>query len=763
MATIRTAIQIQDQLSQPMRAMHNAVSMMVNQMEAMHAASGQMIDTSSVGLARRELAMAADAMNRIESEVTDAATTQQRFTNNIRDGTSAADGLLNKIIGIAAAYLSFQTGKNIIGLSDEMINTQARLELMNSTYHKNAESANGVNSMLMKTSELQQMIFESAQRTATSYQSTADMVGKLGMQASGAFANTTEIVAFAEQINKTFAIAGTSAEGVSSVMLQLTQAMAAGKLQGEELNAVLDNAQPIVANIQRYLEEAMNIDASNIKKLASDGVITADIIKNAMFYAAEETNAAFGSIPTKWSDIWTIMTDRALMAFTPVLQKINDLANSDRTKQIMESTTVALKQMADVAIFAMDILAAGGSFIYDHWSIIGPIVGTVTAALIAYGIALTTIKLITMATAIWQGILAIRTAGQAAATMMATGATFAQTAAQYGLNAALYACPLTWIILLIIALVGVFYLAIGVVNHFAGTSISATGAIAGAFMMLATHIYNIIAYLWNIFASIVEFWVNIWFNGNYTVKRLFANLANNALDMAISMIGSFDSAATNLANMFISGANMAIQAINWVIDALNKVPGIDIGKMSEFNARTSVTADLSKLKKGVNDWVGETPADYWEAPKMEMKSLGAAWDTGYNWGADLFSSDKNKDKSNSGKAIEDAMKNAMNGAGKGAGIGDKLDKGNRNGGKTAGNTAKMAKSMEGSGEDLKYLRDIAEREAINRYTTAEINIDMKNENHINNEMDIDGVIDRFGERAEEVADMLAEGGPTEDV
>jgi len=245
--------------------------------------------------------------------------------------------------------------------------------------------------------------------------------------------------------------------------------------------------------------------------------------------------------------------------------------------------------------------------------------------------------------------------------------------------------------------------------------------------------------------------------------------------MAISMIGSFDSAATNLANMFISGANMAIQAINWVIDALNKVPGINIGKMSEFSARTSVTADLSKLKKGVNDWVGETPADYWEAPKMEMKSLGAAYDKGYNWGADLFNSDKNKDidKSNGTDNIQKAMENAMKnaggaGAGKGAGkdakgLGDKVDKANRNGGKTAGNTAKMAKSMEGSGEDLKYLRDIAEREAINRYTTAEISIDARSENHINNEMDIDGVIDRFTEKAEEAAEMLAEGGPTKDV
>ena len=754
MATIRTVIQIQDRLSQPMRAMHNAVSMMVNQMEAMHAASGNMMDTSSIELARRELSRAAESMNLIEREVQDAAAEQQRFTNNIRDGTNAADGLLNKIIGIAVAYLSFQSGKNIVALSDEMINTQARLELMNSTYHKNAEAAGSINNMLMTTSEIQDMIYASAQRTFTSYQSTADMIGKLGMQASKAFDNTSEIIAFAEQINKTFSIAGTSTEGINSVMLQLTQAMAAGKLQGEELNAVLDNAQPIVANIQRYLEEAMNIDASNIKKLASEGVITADIIKKAMFYAAEETNAAFNKMPTTWSGIWTVMTDRALKAFTPILQKINDVANSDRIKQMMDNSIIAFENLAVVSTFAMDILISAGSIVYDNWSILEPVIWGVTAALLVYNSTM--------------GIAWLTTLKDVAAKIWSTAVSWAQTAAilalivaQEGLNAALYACPLTWIIILIIALIAIFYLAIATINHFAGTSISATGIIAAAFMALGTYIFNIIAFLWNIFASVAEFWVNIWTNGNYTVKRLFANLANNAIDMATSMIGSFDSAATNLANMFISGANMAIGAINWIVEALNEIPGINIGEMSEFKARASVTADLSNLKGKVNDWAGEAPVDYWEAPKMNQKSISAAMDVGYNWGANLLNSDKGKDKTsdNTQKAIENAMKNAMDAGG----IGDKLDKGNQNGGSTAGNTAKMAKTMEGAGEDLKYMRDLADREAINRYTTAEIKVDMKNENHINSEMDIDGVIDKFGERVEEVVEMLAEGGPTDNV
>ncbi|MGN4127619.1 tape measure protein [Lysinibacillus sphaericus] len=761
MATIRTAIQIQDRLSQPMRAMHNAVSMMVNQMEAMHTASSSMMDTSSIEIARRELARAADEFNRIEDEVRNADDAQRDFNNNIRDGTTAADGLLSKIIGIAAAYLSFQTGKNIVALSDEMINTQARLELMNGTYHKNAEAAGSINSMLMTTTELQDMIYASAQRTFTSYQSTADMVGKLGMQASKAFNNTSEIVAFAEQINKTFSIAGTSAEGISSVMLQLTQAMAAGRLQGEELGAVLDNAQPIVANIQRYLEEAMNIDASNIKKLASEGVITADIIKKAMFYVAEETNAAFNKMPTTWSGIWTVMTDRALRAFTPILQKINDVANSDRIKQMMENSIIAFENLATAAVIAMNILISGGSFIYDNWSLIAPVIGTVSAVLGTYATALLVVKAAQVVTTIWTGLQTLAMGLLTATTWANVSATFAATGAMWGLNAAMMANPVFIIIMAIIVLIGIIYLAVAAINYFTGSSVSATGIIAGAFMVLGTHIYNVIAYLWNIFAAIAEFFVNVWSHPMYSVKKLFYNLASNVLDQTIAMSSGWDKFATGFANAMIDAVNKAIQAWNWLIDLLPKdiAAKIGLGKGTEFSHRTSITSDLQGLKAGLKDWVGEAPADYWEAPKMEMKSLGAAWDTGKNWGDNLFNSDKNKNKSNTDKAIEDAMNNAMNAGG----IGDKLDKANRNGDKTAGNTAKAAKSLEGAGEDLKYMRDLADREAINRYTTAEIKVSMKNENHINSEMDIDGVIDRFGEKVEETAAMLAEGGPTDNV
>lgn len=755
MATIRTAIQIQDRLSQPMRAMHNAVSMMVNQMEAMNAASGHMMDTSSIEIARRELARTADQLNRIENEVRDADNAQQKFNNHIRDGTGAADGLLGKIMGVVAAYLSLRFIGDIVKLSDDMANIDARLNLAVESMPKVDPIATNIEvdtSGLTEVQQLQQQIFDAAQRSYAPYTQTADLVGKLSMNAKDAFGNTTEVVAFAELLNKQFGIAGTNAEGVASATLQLTQALGSGVLRGEELNSVFESAPTIIQNIADHL----GVSIGAIRKMAADGELTASVVKNAMFAAADDINQKFNSMPLTFEQIWTAFKNEALWAFKDVLQSINNIFNSDRFAGFRESAGQSLQIVATLASYALSAIAAVGGFIYDNWSFIAPIVGTATVALGAYIIALLAVKSATMAVAAWKGILAIRTAGQAAATMLATGATYAQTVAQHGLNAALYASPITWIIMAIILLVGIIYLAVAAINHFAGTSISATGIIAGAFMVLGSAIYNVIAYLWNMWASYVEFFVNVWKHPMYSVKRLFYNLATNVLDVIISMTSGWDSFATNFVNAIVDAVNLAIQAWNWFINLLPESVASNIGLKvgTEFGHSKSITSDLKGLKGALGDWVGEAPTDYWEAPKMEMKSLGAAWDTGYNWGANLFKKDENKNNTDDliNKAIDDALA-----------IGDKLDKGNDAGKKTADNTKKAADGIKMLNEDLKYLRDIADREAINRYTTAEINIDARSENTINNEMDIDGVIDRFTEKAEEAAEMLAEGGPTEDV
>ncbi|WP_107950969.1 tape measure protein [Lysinibacillus parviboronicapiens] len=752
MATIRTAIQIQDRLSQPMRAMHNAVSMMVNQMEAMNAASGHMMDTSSIETARRELARAADQFNRIENEIQDADNAQQRFTNHIRDGTNAAKGLLGKVMGIVAAYLTLQSIGDVVKLSDEITNIDARLNLAVESMPKVEPISTKIEvdtSGLTEVQQLQQQIFDAAQRSYAPYTQTADLVGKLSMNAKDAFGNTTEVVAFAELLNKQFGIAGTNAEGVASATLQLTQALGSGVLRGEELNSVFESAPTIIQNIADHL----GVSIGQIRKMAADGELTASVVKNAMFAAADDINKKFNDMPVTWSQVWTNFKNEALWAFQDVLKNINGIFNSDRFKEFSASAKQSLYLVASVVEQVLTTMTTVGAFVYDNWSFIAPVVGGVTAALIINAAAWAWTNREIAINAFMTATAAIRNLWYVATTVLSTLATYGFTAAMAALSIAIAANPIGWLIGAIVVLISLFYLGVAAVNEFAGTSYSATGMIAGAFMVLGTVIYNVIAYIWNMWASYIEFFVNAKQHGIYAVKRLFGNLANNAIDMATSMIGSFDSAATNLANVFISGANMAIRAINWVIDALNKIPGIDIGKISEREVRTSVVADYSNLKKGINAWVGDTPEGYWEAPKMEMKSLSDAWSTGKNWGSDLFN---NKSKIANADAISKAINDAL-------ALGDKLDKGNDAGKKTADNTKKAADGIKMLNEDLKYLRDIAEREAINRYTTAEIKVDARSENYINNEMDIDGVISLWGEKMEEAIEIVAEGGPADNV
>lgn len=730
MATIQTAIQIHDGMTPAFKHMNNALNIVINSFSALQSASGNAVDTASIEAARQQLAQAGAAFNNIQNNIQQASQQQQHFNQQIQNGTSAANGLLSKLGAIIGTYLTFQAGQSVVALSDEYTNSVARIDMMNDG--------------LQTTAELQEMIFQAAQRSYGAYNRTADLVGKIGMNAGDAFKTSAEVVQFAELLNKQFGIAGTNAEGISSATLQLTQALGSGVLRGEELNAVFEAAPSIIRTIADYL----NVNIGEIRAMAKEGMLTADIVKNAMLSATDEINEKFNSMPLTWSQVFEYFKNEALWAFRPLLESINDIANSDRFKSFLNSASSSLNLLATVVTSVFNVFVSMGSFVYDNWSLIGPVIwGLVTVFSLFTGV-LILYKATLVATAAWQAIVTLRTSAQAAAAMMATGATFMQTAAQHGLNAALLASPITWIIIGIIAFIAVIYLAVAAVNRFAGTSISATGIVAGVFSTLGAFIFNIIAFLWNLFASIAEFFVNVWNHPMYSVKRLFANLTNNVLDMGISISSGFDGVATNIANAFIWGANKAISAINWIIDALNQIPGVDLGKVGSIGNMDSFTGSLRNIKKSVNAWVGDAPSDYWQAPKMEMKSLGAAWDAGYSWGEGA--ADK------LGGAID--MDNLLKNAGMGSDLNGALDEIGGKGADTAANTAKMANSMEGSEEDLKYLRDLAEQEVVNRFTTAEISIDMSGmSNSINSEMDLDGVVTYLEEKVYETMTIAAEG------
>jgi len=307
-----------------------------------------------------------DTVENTERYIRDNVDEQGRFNRAISEGASNADNLTNTIKGAVAAYATVQTVGKALDLSDTLTSTAARLSMMNDG--------------LQSTNDLQNMIYQSAERARGSYQATADAVSKLGTMAGDAFASSGEIVAFMEQVNKQFTIAGTSASGMDAAMLQLTQAMGSGVLRGEEYNSILEQAPNIIETIANYLD----VPKGKLKEMAAEGVITADVIKAAMFAAADETNAKFEAMPKTFGQIATSFRNTALMAFQPVLSKLNAIANNASFQQFVSGVAAGAATIAEGLLMVVELLMSIFSVVSDNWPIISPIIYSIAAALALY-------------------------------------------------------------------------------------------------------------------------------------------------------------------------------------------------------------------------------------------------------------------------------------------------------------------------------------------------------------------------------------------
>lgn len=645
-----------------------------------------------------------------ERYIRDNVDEQGRFNQEINEGVANADNLMNTIKGAVAAYATIQTVTKALDLSDTLTSTTARLNLMNDE--------------LQTTQDLQNMIYLSAERSRGAYQATADAVSKLGLMAGDAFGSSEEIVAFMEQVNKQFTIAGTETAGIEAAMLQLTQAMGSGVLRGEEYNSILEQATNIIQAIADY----MDVPKGQLKDMAAEGQITADIVKAAMFAAADETNAKFESMPMTFSQIWTSFQNTALMAFQPVLQRMNEIANSEAFQGFVNNAIEALSMVAGIALEIFDLLVGVAEIVGENWSWLSPIIYGVAGALAVYYGAQLAANAIS---AISKGIhiaMAVAQMIHAAATGTLTAATAAEIAAQNGLNAALYACPIVWIIVLIIALIALFYAAVAAVNKFAGTSVSATGIICGAFMVALAFIGNIFVALWNLVvdvfvliynlvAEVANFIGNVFTDPIGAVCRLFFGLADTVLGILQALASAIDA---------IFGSNLAGSVQGWR-DSLGGWVDETFGKGDEVMAK--MNADDMKLGRF---------------------EYGAAWDAGYNFGEGIDESISNFDPSSLFDTNVPSASDYSDLSNYTAGIGDGV-------GDIADNTGSIADSMDITEEDLKYLRDIAEQETINRFTTAEITIEQTNHNTVSGKIDLDGVVDGLTDAVNEAVDIIAEG------
>lgn len=608
-------VQLRDGMSNVLSRIASNLSTVNDRFERMQNLTERAAPTGLYAQFNSELTGVREELTRTVSEV-------EELRSGMTSAQPPAENLTASLKKLGAAFLGSKLVSGIVSMSDELTQTTARLNLMNDG--------------LQSTADLQELIYQSAMRSRGAYNATADAVAKMGLLAGDAFSSNQETIAFVEQLNKQFKIAGTSAEGQAAAMLQITQAMGSGVLRGEELNSVFEQAPTIIQSIADYL----GVSVGEIRSMAQEGELTASVVKSALLSSAEETNQKFNEIPLTWSDVWTQASNMAIMSLQPLLEAINWVAN--------------------------------------NIEIIGPLVLAAAAAFALFAVA-----------ANWTKICA--------------AATKALTAAQKMLNAVMSLNPIVLIIGSIIILIGVIAAYINYTNRAKNETTSAVGVICGLFAMAGAFVYNMF-YLpvYNVIADLINFLGNVFQHPIASIEILFLQLSQYVVGVIRGMVRTIEK-------------------------LINLIPGVKINITSGLDAfYDSYTDSIQKIK----DQSGWT--EY--VKHKEKIEYSTAYANGYNWGANLQNSISEK----LGLDLPDDPATGL------------LSN-------IADNTAQIADDVSVSSDDIKLLRDIAERQVINKYTTAEIKVEMVNHNNISNEMDLDGVVNLLEAKVIEALVTSAEG------
>lgn len=658
-----------------------------------------------------------NAVGNTGDSINDNIHEQEQFNQEISAGTQQANELTNTIKRAVAAYVSIQSVGKALNISGELATTTARLDLMNDN--------------LQSTQELTNMVYAAAQDARGSFGDMASNVAKLGTLAGDAFSSSAEIVAFANQLNKQMKLSGASTEEASSAMLQLTQSLAKGTLNGDELTSVMENGSMVIQTIADY----MGVTQGEIKDLAADGQVTSDIIIAAMLGAADETNAAFATLPLTWSDIWQNIKNAALVAFQPVLQRINDFANSTVVQNFANGVIEAMAVISNVVLNIFDLIGTVGGFIADNWSIISPIIYGVIGALAVYAAYLGIVKGIEIASAAASMIHSLAMSAKIAVMAAVTGQTMAATAAQMGYNGALYACPVVWIIMLLIALIAIIFAVCNAIAKMTGVANSGFGVIMGCIFTVGALFKNL----------------------GLTVANIALGIGNAIAALASNMMTAFHNAICSVQSWFYNLLSTALSVIEGICSALNKLPFVEFDYSGISSAADDYAAKASEVAGNKEDYQSISDAfnegfttfdafqDGWASDAF---NAGAAWGDGIadkvsNFSlSDVFGQTDIPNVGDYTSGFNDAIANS--------GVGDSI-------GNIDDNTGKIKDSLEVSEDELKYLRDIAEQEAINRFTTAEVTINQTNNNNVSSDTDLDGFITALDDAMGEAIESITEG------
>ena len=638
MASIKSQMTLTDGMSAVLRRITGNMNALNSSFTDVQQATAEAMQVKTFEATNSAIDKQVDLAQQLAQGYDTAADQAERFNSTLQAGNGPANGLLTKIKGIATAAAAGFGLQKMVGLSDDLASGRARLSLI-------VDDGGSV-------SALEQKIMASAMRSRAAYLDTMSTVAKLGLVAGNAFSSNDELIGFTELVNKNLVIGGASAVEQASAMYQLTQAMGSGRLQGDEYRSIIENA-PLLANaIEDYMRNVQKAEGS-MKDWASDGLLTAGVIKAALFTSADEIESRFAQMPMTWGQVWTLMGNIALRALDPILTAINWLAN--------------------------------------NIEIVGPIVLGIAGAFAIYALA-------------------------------AHGASFATkvwTGAQAAFNAVMALNPIFLIIMGIVLLIAILYAVVATINKVTGSSISATGLIAGAFMWLMALIGNIVIGTLN---AIIQFVWALFVEPFLGIIEWILNVCNGGFN-------SFGDAVANLIG----------QIISWFL-SLGKV----VTKIIDAIFGTNWTAGLSSLQDSVLAWGKNETAITLDrnAPTIDHRfDMTNAFDMGNEFG----------------KGVEDKIGGFFN-LGDDAAAG--LDFGSMVGdiGSIADDTGGIADAMDISNEQLEYLRDIAERDAINRFTTAEVKIDLTGmTNRIEGGADLDGLLSTLTDGFTDALLTAAEG------
>lgn len=658
-----------------------------------------------------------NAVGNTGDSINDNIHEQEQFNQEISAGTQQANELTNTIKRAVAAYVSIQSVGKALNISDELVQTTSRLNMMN----------DGVQT----TAELVNMVYAAAQDARGSFSQMADVVARFGNNAKDAFSSSEEVVAFADLIQKQMTIAGASTQEAANAELQLSQALGSGVLRGDELNSIFEQAPNLIQNIADYLD----VPIGKIREMAADGELSADVVKAAIFSAADDINSKFNEMPMTWGQMWQSMQNTALIAFQPVLQRLNDLANSEAFQTFIQGAIEAMATLANILLNVFELVGTVGGFIADNWSVISPIIYGVIAALAVYAAYLGIVKAIELASAAATAIHTVAMSAKIGVMAALTGQTMAATAAQMGYNGALYACPVVWIIVLIIALIAVIMAVCSAIAKMTGIANSGFGVITGG--------VNVV----------IQFFKNL----GLTVANIALGIGNAIAALASNMMTAFHNAICNVQSWFYNLLSTACSVIENIAAALNKLPFVSFDYSGISSAADDYAAKASEAAGNKEDYTSISDAfnegfttfdafqDGWASDAF---NASAAWGDGVadkvsNFSlSDVFGQTDIPNVGDYTSGFNDAIANS--------GVGDSI-------GNIDDNTGKIKDSLEVSEDELKYLRDIAEQEAINRFTTAEVTINQTNNNNVSSDTDLDGFITALDDAMGEAIESITEG------